>query len=164
RARADARGSLARAGPEPGRRCPRHAPERARRRSQPQLPGDVAADWPAVERLLLRLAAVLGAGGPGRPRPDPPHPPAVHDLVPPAPRRRVGLRREHPCWPGLRAPRRHAPAPPALARRDRRELAEPPRPRRRELHRRATGGPARRERDPPPGRRSPAAPLRSTLV
>ena len=61
---------LARADAEPRRPRRGQAPERPRRRPEPQLRGRVDAPRRAVEHVLLRAAAVLGARDARRPPPD----------------------------------------------------------------------------------------------
>src|SRR5205085_6763959 len=95
-----------------------HAPERARRRSQPQLPVGLAA---ARRRLRLGPAATVRAGEPPCVSADPARPTANLDLVPPARTRRRRVRWESVGRTAVRAARRPAAStPPALPRARRR--------------------------------------------
>ena len=103
-----------------GRARARHAPERARHRPEPELPGGVAAVRAARLGLRRRPAALVGARDPARAHARRADPSADDDLVPPAHEPRVGVRPELEGGPPLRAALRAALLPPPMARRGRR--------------------------------------------
>ena len=94
---------------EPGRGRARHAPERPRRRSQPQLPVGLARRRPAVRHVLPGTRTGVGAGDPGAHGARPRGPARPDALLPPAhAARRAAARRRPRAGARVRAARRSA--------------------------------------------------------
>ena len=92
--------------PEPRRVPRRHASERSRRGSEPELPVPLAPDRTAVGQGVLRTPSALRARGPDRPAPDRARASRREHLVPPTARARgpVGGRHHDPA--AIRSARR----------------------------------------------------------
>ena len=150
------RRAVARRHGQPRRRAPRHAPERARRRPQPQLRPPLGRWRARVRHLLPGPERVLGAGVARGAAARAPAAPGGDGLVPPAHAAGEPVRRRRPAGgPRLRAPRRPARAPAPALPRHRHRLAEPHVPRHERVRGRAARRPAERRLGPPPRARRP---------